>query len=362
MARLADRMLEGCAPCRLSLLVSPEELDAAVRNFIVRKTSLPSDEPELEKLIQIERSRILREEPFGIERFDPSRFDNVPIFAADDVATYVDSLPLGTSIDDVVASMAPPFDKFFVEFQGVPNKIHNVHACGALVEAHEGHEYIEAFSSRFADALSTPRWMLELTIFLERVKGKPYGPVCTTFIALTEDGTWCRRSNGKPAWITSIVEFDGHNQTFFENRKAIIDNLAQLTLPILVSISFMHCKNVGLRDCTPPEKLSLAHQKKHGQKLLRYHVLEIEPLRKLLDQYRTGARGDLRHALHICRGHFKTFTEDAPLLGRHTGTYWWAPQVRGAKDVGVVRQRLQGESSGSIRHSVSGGERDSTCP
>ena len=106
--------------------------------------------------------------------------------------------------------------------------------------------------------------------------------------------------------------------------------------PALLAISFMHCKNVTLRDCDPPEKLSLAHQKKHGQRLLRYHVLDIEPLRKLLDRYRSGSRADLRHALHICRGHFKTFTEDAPLLGCHSGTFWWSPQVRGAKDVGVV--------------------------
>ncbi|MBG0738766.1 hypothetical protein IV500_04950 [Paeniglutamicibacter antarcticus] len=32
---------------------------------------------------------------------------------------------------------------------------------------------------------------------------------------------------------------------------------------------------------------------------------------------------------HLARGHFKTFTEEAPLLGRHVGTYWWSWQVRG---------------------------------
>ena len=65
-------------------------------------------------------------------------------------------------------------------------------------------------------------------------------------------------------------------------------------------------------------------------------MLEIGPIKRLLDKYRTGSINDLKRALHICRGHFKTFTSDAPLLGRFTGTYWWTPQVRGSKSAGTV--------------------------
>ena len=43
----------------------------------------------------------------------------------------------------------------------------------------------------------------------------------------------------------------------------------------------------------------------------------------------------LKKALHICRGHFKTYTGKAPLLGKHTGTYWWNDCVLGSEDVGV---------------------------
>jgi hypothetical protein len=39
---------------------------------------------------------------------------------------------------------------------------------------------------------------------------------------------------------------------------------------------------------------------------------------------------------YLARGHFKTYTPDAPLLGRHVGTYWWEPQVRGRKELGSV--------------------------
>lgn len=41
---------------------------------------------------------------------------------------------------------------------------------------------------------------------------------------------------------------------------------------------------------------------------------------------------------HLARGHFKTFTEDAPLLGKHVGTYWWGWQVRGNEDKGSIEK------------------------
>ena len=49
------------------------------------------------------------------------------------------------------------------------------------------------------------------------------------------------------------------------------------------------------------------------------------------DLVRSRGLGDVykRQALHICRGHFKTFTDIAPLFGKLRGTYWWADHIRG---------------------------------
>jgi hypothetical protein len=48
--------------------------------------------------------------------------------------------------------------------------------------------------------------------------------------------------------------------------------------------------------------------------------------------------GDGSGRLHLARGRFKTFTEDAPLLGNHVGTYWWGWQVRGQESQGHIEK------------------------
>lgn len=51
-----------------------------------------------------------------------------------------------------------------------------------------------------------------------------------------------------------------------------------------------------------------------------------------------GQPGDGSGRRHLARGHFKTFTEDAPLLGKHVGTYWWGWQVRGQESAGSIEK------------------------
>jgi hypothetical protein len=61
-------------------------------------------------------------------------------------------------------------------------------------------------------------------------------------------------------------------------------------------------------------------------------------MRQILDTEGGAQTNGLRSALHICRGHFKSYTEDAPLFGKHTGTYWWADRVRGDRSRGRVEK------------------------
>jgi hypothetical protein len=52
--------------------------------------------------------------------------------------------------------------------------------------------------------------------------------------------------------------------------------------------------------------------------------------------------------LHRVRGHFKTFTAERPLMGKHVGTCWWGWQLRGDPNPnrGIVTSdyQIDGES------------------
>lgn len=112
--------------------------------------------------------------------------------------------------------------------------------------------------------------------------------------------------------------------------------LSQNVYPALLAISFMHCKNVTLKKQAIPKGLVKKAQKKHGYTPVRYHVLDIEPMKKVLRYEGNAEKTGLKMALHICRGHFKDYSKGSGLFGKYQGLYWWDSHVRGSIEEGVV--------------------------
>ena len=119
------------------------------------------------------------------------------------------------------------------------------------------------------------------------------------------------------------------------------DSWGAFFYPAFLGISFLHCKNVQVARETPPRKLSHAFQRRHGRPLVHFHTLQITPMRKVLEREGQSQSVGLKKALHICRGHFKTFTPEGKLFGRYTGTYWWEAHVRGAQEHGIALKDYQ---------------------
>ena len=108
----------------------------------------------------------------------------------------------------------------------------------------------------------------------------------------------------------------------------------------VATISFLHCKNVRLVDpvTTRAQRRRLAKQ--HLGDVAK--VIEVKPMRskgRPTDPSDSEWRQPTR--LHLVRGHFKTWTEEAPLFGRLVGTWWCEPHSRGDADVGAVRKAYQ---------------------
>lgn len=96
-------------------------------------------------------------------------------------------------------------------------------------------------------------------------------------------------------------------------------------------LSLMHCRNVEQRKATytPTPRRRKSDRVRPS--------IEYRTIRLPKPSQRGGAGASTGAVkLHTARGHFKTYTEDAPLMGRHVGTYYWAAQVRGSRENGEV--------------------------
>jgi len=265
-------------------------------------------------------------QPISRESLEPSEIEGVPVIAADEVGAYCRDLPLGYRLGDLVTVLAPPFDEFFVEVQGVAHEL-DLHSWGVLVRQCPGFSWDDERPDEVG-------WKLQLTLVIEKRKGNPIGPVATFLMGLDREGLWARHDDGGVVWAGKLVDFDPPAPA--ETTQESTDTLVPFIAPALFAVSLMHCKNVTARTASPTPALSKKWRKRQGKPLTRYHVLEIAPMREVLDTTGEAGTKGLGHALHICRGHFKTFTEDAPLFGRVTGQFWWASQVRGKAKHGKV--------------------------
>lgn len=94
-------------------------------------------------------------------------------------------------------------------------------------------------------------------------------------------------------------------------------------------LALMNCRNVELRERTTTRGSREANATGDA-----FHEVVIDGKAGALKN--SDADGTSTSRNHLARGHFKTFTEDAPLLGKHVGTYWWGWQVRGQECKGSI--------------------------
>lgn len=104
--------------------------------------------------------------------------------------------------------------------------------------------------------------------------------------------------------------------------------------PGIIAVGWLNCKNVTIDTHIALNVQPIQRRKKGKARPFRapsaidFHTIRLpgQPM------VRTSTPRGGHHApprLHEVRGHFKTFTADKPLMGRHVGTFWWGWQVRG---------------------------------
>ena len=287
-----------------------------------------------------------------LERFKLGRvLENIrsaPVILANNILDYFSGrYPKDDSSVDTPSSYpnaAPPLTKFFWEGDG-PSGVF-VKGQVPLQYGYYG-EVIDLTSDTSEVAIEGLRQMLKL------VPEAPYPKDARWHVSLY--GFY--RSHSKKIMVGSgefhipILE-NGTPANFFmktdltaqalkihggDHLCGIKETLYTETYPVLMTFSFMNCKNVEIADGpAPPHKIDRAHQKKFGIPMRRYKVLKIDPSRSRRKRPHVEHDPDARKkAYHICRGHFAVYDEK-PLFGRIFGTFWVPQHARGAKSAGEV--------------------------
>ena len=152
---------------------------------------------------------------------------------------------------------------------------------------------------------------------------------------------------GKPEFMSDVSEIVGLKGPRFLKRD-LNSNISfyDLVMPIPSSerdridvcilnfaLLLLGCKNIETEKIFPPETLNKKRLKHHKQPLFSYHTLVLKPVGKKQESI---PRHLWENRIHLCRGHFKTYTMENPLFGKITGRFWWQPAVRGRNRDGIV--------------------------
>lgn len=338
MSRLVDRIqTNGCVPIRLSQIapLDPEEVG---RSYLDKAASRASSVPSsLGSSAREIGESILRDlpdaTPAAMEAFTADDFRALPVIAADEVAEYVSGFSIGTDMAEVWSSLAPPFDRFFVEAQtkyqieygGVAP-----YAWGTVFSSVPPDSYRQMIPEKADDVV----WCLQAELVLELNKGRPLGPAARYWLLLDSAGLVMRHDDGAPVIAGGPPAMSSEPPP--NAKKEWADSLAPFLFTTLLTVSFVHCRNVSLREVKAGAERRSKKRRSSRPPRRTYHVLDIEPMKRILEAEGRVSSNGLGKALHIVRGHFKTYTEEAPLLGRHTGQFWFPSHLRGRASEGRV--------------------------
>lgn len=309
--------------------------------------------------------------PFGEESADVHRkllggplagpASGSPVVSLDNVAGYwASTLGAGWLEPKDLPALAPPFGRGFFEYR-YPKAYGGLaydagalagagvsapDAVGVAVEGLDRRDDEEAFGRGLANflegrhALSSEegvRWILALYPYVGFGGRWSHGPLLCLSLAVREDGTMAAGEEGTPS--ARVRVFDPPEQDEGVKGRELVDHALAWLQPVLLGISFAHCKNVTYAEQDPPEKLSKKHRKKHGAPLVRYRVLEIEPMKEVLRREGRAEETGLKRALHICRGHFRTYVPERGGPGgrriTEPETQFVRQHVRGSREAGA---------------------------
>ncbi len=286
--------------------------------------------------------------------------------AADNVVEYYWTIPDGKMETlHELPPCAPPWDQFFIETRRPPNAPSQldlpgwgISVCVALDEGEEGapgnvfttvsramvrgYEATSGEDMGFDDRQMTPlgrlRWIISCLLWTFGHDGGM--PLAGFLFPLDTDGKPMANAEG---FTPNVFQNFGQSHVMpGGTQDQFSDICCNLVLSLLLSISFMHLKNVVISDLWRSPKERKAVRRITGAGPVYYRTVVIDPdmdveIRGKPARSQGGAR-----AMHLVRGHFVTYTEERP-LGKYkaVGTFWRGAHFRGDRARGLVKKNYE---------------------
>lgn len=181
------------------------------------------------------------------------------------------------------------------------------------------------------------RWTTTVLAFVATSR-MIYGPVVSGALFLRPDGSSALRPDGRAASIWSPIS-SAAIKAAEEDASRFANYCRGFGLPVWLGCSLANCRNVRVQENMPRyvnrQDRRLAERNGDPPRQ-RFYTLEIDPARAPSEPSVRREGEPSPRALHICRGHFHTYSEDRPMFGKYAGTFWVPAHVRGKADVGVI--------------------------
>jgi len=194
----------------------------------------------------------------------------------------------------------------------------------ASVEHHYPSEKLKVINERGA------RYTQMAQMFAFNWNGKCHR-LTTEYCYLDSDGKMIDVSRG-------IILASDETWRFTKKEKQQISEECQsYFLALYFTLCLLHTKNISISD-EPARHLKGKAVKRLIEPRTRFKILDIRPLVNTTRKpHQSHAAGDeIQRALHLCRGHFRTYTDESKLFGRLTGTFWIPQHTRGSAENGTV--------------------------
>jgi hypothetical protein len=261
---------------------------------------------------------------------------DVPVILAQNVADYyyAGNDQEMWSLTNHFPNLAPPFDAFWIE-HGIPKYIRSTKGDVAntwCVGGRVGFLFMVADPStvKLADGAlpEGTRWIYMIEMFADYNQGRGIeGPHGSWFLCIDEQGGLL----GTP-WS------QGFSMPYQEEEMKAFFGWCH---PALLTICFLHCKNVLVTENPPSPKFAKRYQERNEIRPVTYKTLVIEPLKAILRKEGAVDSKGVAHAMHICRGHFKDYRQGKGLFGKYHQLVWHPQVVRGTKGESVPPREIE---------------------